>query len=56
MPMFHAKIVALNGAFIVLDARPHGWECVKFANSASLSLNPGITLIFTLASTGFNSN
>ena len=54
--MFHATNVALNGAYIALGVRPLGWECVKFAKSASLLLKPEITLIFTLASTSFNNN
>ena len=50
MPMFHAKNVALNGAYIALDARPLGWECVKSANNASLSLKAEITPISFRAS------
>ena len=54
--MFHVTNVALNGACIVLGARPFGWECVKFAKSTSLSLKAGITPISILAFTGFNNN
>jgi hypothetical protein len=54
--MFHAKNVALNGACIALDARPLGWECVKSANNASLSLKAEITPISFLASIAFNNN
>ena len=56
MPMFHARNVALNGAYIALDARPRGWAFVKFANNASLSLKAGITVISFLASAVFNNN
>jgi len=56
MPMFHVANVALSGAFTVLDARLCGKEFVTFAEKLKSSLNPGITLIFTLASTGFNNN
>jgi len=56
MPMFHAKNVALNGAYIALGVRPLGWECVKFAKSVSLSLKAGIMPISFLAFVGFNNN
>ena len=56
MPMFHVTNVALNGAYIALGVHPLGWECVKFAKSASLLLKAEITPIFTLASTSFNNN
>ena len=56
MPMFHAKNAALNGAYIALGVRPLGWECVKFAKSANLSLKAGITPISFLAFAGFNNN
>ena len=56
MPMFRAKNVVLNGAYIALDARPLGWVFVKSANNTSLSLKAGTMAIFTLASTAFNNN
>ena len=56
MPMFRAKNVALNGACIALDARPPGWECVRSANNASLSLKAGITPISSLVSTVYKKN
>jgi hypothetical protein len=56
MPMFHVTNVAPNGECIALGVRLLGWECVKFAKSASLLLKAEITPISFLAFVGFNNN
>ena len=50
------EIVAQNGACTALDALLFAKEFVTFAEKLKASLKPEITLIFTLASTGFNNN
>ena len=56
MPMFHAKNVALNGAYIALDARPLGTEFVMFAEKTSVLLKPETMLIFILAFASLRNN
>ena len=54
--MLLVEIVAQNGAYIALGVLLFGKAFVMFAEKLKASLKPEITLIFTLASTGFNNN
>ena len=54
--MLLVEIVVRNGACIALGALLFGKAFVKFAGKPKVSLKPEITLIFTLASTGFSNN